>query len=53
MDSQEQFYREHIQQLYDARNEKEEYFEKIQQNEREKITQSESNVSTAEERQRR
>ncbi|KAL1540860.1 Protein SUPPRESSOR OF GENE SILENCING [Salvia divinorum] len=53
MDSQEQFYKNHIQQLYDARNEKEENFEKIQQNEREKVTQSEANVSSAEERVRR
>lgn len=49
MDNQELFYREHIQHLYDARNVKEENFEKIQQNEREKVTQSEANVSSMEE----
>ncbi|XP_042038752.1 protein SUPPRESSOR OF GENE SILENCING 3-like [Salvia splendens] len=53
MDSQEQFYKEQIQQLYDARNEKEENFEKIQQHEREKVTQSEADVASAEERARR
>ncbi|KAL1567907.1 Protein SUPPRESSOR OF GENE SILENCING [Salvia divinorum] len=53
MDSQEQFYKEHIQQLYDARNEKEENFKKIQQHEREKVTQSEADVASAEERARR
>ncbi|KAH6808272.1 hypothetical protein C2S51_029380 [Perilla frutescens var. frutescens] len=50
MDSQEQFYREHIQQLYDARNVKEEKFEKIQQDEREKVTHSEAKGSAAERR---
>ncbi|KAH6796772.1 hypothetical protein C2S52_021326, partial [Perilla frutescens var. hirtella] len=48
MDSQEQFYKEQIQQLYEARNVKEEKFEKIQQDEREKVTQSEANGSSAE-----
>lgn len=51
MDSQEQFYSEQIQQLYDARNKKEESFEKIQQHEREKVThQPKGKVSSAEER---
>lgn len=54
MDFQEQFFRERIQPLYDARNAKEEKFEKVQQYEREKVTtQSEVNVSSAEERLRR
>ncbi|XP_057777290.1 protein SUPPRESSOR OF GENE SILENCING 3-like [Salvia miltiorrhiza] len=53
MDNQEQFYKDHIQQLYDARNAKEENFEKIQQLEREKATHSEANLSSAEERARR
>ncbi|KAL2246489.1 protein SUPPRESSOR OF GENE SILENCING 3 [Sesamum indicum] len=54
MDYQEEFFRDRIQQLYDARNAKEEKFEKVQQYEREKVTiQSEVNVSSAEERLRR
>ncbi|GFP83640.1 protein suppressor of gene silencing 3 [Phtheirospermum japonicum] len=50
MDSQEQFYREQIQQFYDLRNAKEEHFELLQQYEREKATQSEANVSSGEDR---
>ncbi|KAG8373214.1 hypothetical protein BUALT_Bualt11G0000300 [Buddleja alternifolia] len=50
MDYQEQFFRDQIQQFYDARNAKEENFEKIQQYQREKVTQSEANVSSGEER---
>ncbi|KAI3462340.1 hypothetical protein Pfo_019003 [Paulownia fortunei] len=53
MDCQEQFFSEQIQQFYAARNAKEENFEKIQQYEREKVTQSEANVSSVEERLRR
>ncbi|KAL6523750.1 Protein SUPPRESSOR OF GENE SILENCING [Orobanche gracilis] len=53
MDSQEQFFRDQIQQFYDARNAKEEHFEKLQQHEREKVTESKANVSSAEERLRR
>ncbi|KAL0424146.1 UNVERIFIED_CONTAM: protein SUPPRESSOR OFSILENCING 3 [Sesamum radiatum] len=46
--------RDRIQELYAARNAKEEKFEKVQQYEREKVTiQSEVNVSSAEERLRR
>ncbi|KAK6129490.1 hypothetical protein DH2020_036770 [Rehmannia glutinosa] len=53
MDSQEEFFRDQIQQFYDARNAKEENFEKLQQHEREKVTQSDENVSSVEERLRR
>ncbi|KAL0294854.1 UNVERIFIED_CONTAM: protein SUPPRESSOR OFSILENCING 3 [Sesamum calycinum] len=54
MDYQEEFFRDRIQELYAARNAKEEKFEKVQQYEREKVTiQSEVNVSSAEERLRR
>ncbi|KAL6542029.1 Protein SUPPRESSOR OF GENE SILENCING [Orobanche gracilis] len=53
MDSQEQFFRDQIQQFYDARNAKEEHFERLQQHEREKVTESKANVSSAEERLRR
>ncbi|KAL0293176.1 UNVERIFIED_CONTAM: protein SUPPRESSOR OFSILENCING 3 [Sesamum radiatum] len=38
MDYQEDFFRGRIQELYDARNAKEEKFEKVQQYEREKVT---------------
>lgn len=47
MDFQEQFFSEQMQQFYDARNLKEENFEKIQQQMREKITESEKIVSSA------
>ncbi|KAL3637497.1 Protein SUPPRESSOR OF GENE SILENCING [Castilleja foliolosa] len=50
MDSQEQFYRDQIQQFYDVRNTKEENFELLQQYEREKATQSEANVPSGEDR---
>ncbi|CAA0833841.1 Protein SUPPRESSOR OF GENE SILENCING 3 [Striga hermonthica] len=50
MDSQEKFFQEQIQQFYDARNEKEELFEKLQQLEREKFTQSDANTSLGEDR---
>ncbi|KAL0290600.1 UNVERIFIED_CONTAM: protein SUPPRESSOR OFSILENCING 3 [Sesamum angustifolium] len=54
MDYQEEFFRDRIQELYAARNAKEEKFEKVQQYEREKVTiQSEANVSSVEERLRR
>lgn len=53
MDSQEQFYKEQFQQLFDARNAKEEKFEESQLNVREKVTKVESMESSAEERLRR
>ncbi|XP_051129567.1 protein SUPPRESSOR OF GENE SILENCING 3 [Andrographis paniculata] len=49
MDSQEQFFREQIQSFYNARNAKEEKFEKTLQAEREKMTmKSQENVSSEE-----
>ncbi|KAK4486024.1 hypothetical protein RD792_008686 [Penstemon davidsonii] len=53
MDYQEQFFKDQIQEFYDARNAKEENFEKIQQDQREKVTKSEANTSSVEERRRR
>ncbi|KAG8373433.1 hypothetical protein BUALT_Bualt11G0023800 [Buddleja alternifolia] len=50
MDYQEQFFRDQIQQFFDARNANEENFEKIQQYQREKVNQSEANVSSGKER---
>lgn len=53
MDSQERFFNEQLQEFYDTRNAKEEKFEMIQQNEREKLTmQAEANVSIKERLQR-
>lgn len=53
MDFQEQFFKDQIKQLYDARNAKEETFEKIQQDQRVKVTQIEVNPSSIEDRQSR
>ena len=49
MDYQEQFFKEQIKVIYEARDAKEDDFEKIQQEQREKITQqSHANPSSAE-----
>ncbi|TYI02563.1 hypothetical protein ES332_A11G275600v1 [Gossypium tomentosum] len=53
MDFQEQFFKERIKFIYEARDEKEESFEKMQQQEREKVKQSNPNPSNAEEYRRR
>ncbi|KAL2497988.1 RNA-dependent RNA polymerase [Abeliophyllum distichum] len=53
MDYQEQFFKDQIKQFYDARNAKEENFEKIQQDQRAKVTQSEANPSSIEDHQSR
>ncbi|XP_022863317.1 protein SUPPRESSOR OF GENE SILENCING 3-like [Olea europaea var. sylvestris] len=53
MDYQEQFFKDQIKQLYDARNVKEETFEKIQQDQRVKVTQTVVNLSTIEDRESR
>ncbi|TYG82642.1 hypothetical protein ES288_D01G105700v1 [Gossypium darwinii] len=49
MDFQEQFFKERIKFIHEARDEKEESFEKLQQQEREKVKQSNPNPSNAEE----
>ncbi|CAA2934351.1 SUPPRESSOR OF GENE SILENCING 3 [Olea europaea subsp. europaea] len=46
MDYQEQFFKDQIKQLYDARNVKEETFEKIQQDQRVKVTETVVNLSS-------
>ncbi|EOX92791.1 XS domain-containing protein / XS zinc finger domain-containing protein-related isoform 1 [Theobroma cacao] len=53
MDFQEQFFKEQIKFIHEARDEKEEDFEKLQQQEREKVTQSNPNASNTEEYRRR
>ncbi|TYI96831.1 hypothetical protein E1A91_D01G101300v1 [Gossypium mustelinum] len=53
MDFQEQFFKERIKFIHEARDEKEESFEKLQQQEREKVKQSNPNPSNAEEYKRR
>ncbi|XP_040958359.1 protein SUPPRESSOR OF GENE SILENCING 3 isoform X4 [Gossypium hirsutum] len=53
MDFQEQFFKERIKFIHEARAEKEESFEKLQQQEREKVKQSNPNPSNAEEYRRR
>ncbi|XP_073283272.1 protein SUPPRESSOR OF GENE SILENCING 3 [Primulina huaijiensis] len=53
MDFQESFFREQMQKFYDDRNAKEENFERIMQDQREKVANSEENVYSAEERQHR
>ncbi|XP_073125416.1 protein SUPPRESSOR OF GENE SILENCING 3 isoform X2 [Henckelia pumila] len=53
MDYQESFFRDQMQKFYDDRNEKEENFERIMQDQREKVAYSEENVYSAEERQHR
>ncbi|TYI61655.1 hypothetical protein E1A91_D10G188700v1 [Gossypium mustelinum] len=53
MDFQEQFFKERIKFIHEARDEKEESFEKLQQQEREKVKQSNPNPSNAEEYRRR
>ncbi|KAK1362885.1 XS domain-containing protein [Heracleum sosnowskyi] len=53
MDSQEEFYKEQLKHIHEARNEREENFEKRQQEAREKMKISMENPSSAEERQLR
>ncbi|KAB2024611.1 hypothetical protein ES319_D06G098200v1 [Gossypium barbadense] len=48
MDFQEQFFKERIKFIHEARDEKEESFEKMQHQEREKVKQSNPNTSNAE-----
>lgn len=48
MDHQEHFFKEQLMMIYNARNEKEDDFEKIQQEQREKVVQSQANPSSAE-----
>ncbi|XVE83477.1 hypothetical protein DITRI_Ditri16bG0091200 [Diplodiscus trichospermus] len=49
MDFQEQFFKEQIKYIHEARDEKEENFEKLQQRQREKVKQSNPNPSNTEE----
>lgn len=53
MDYQESFFKDHLQKIYDDRNEKEENFERNMQYQREKVVNSEENVYSAEDRQHR
>lgn len=53
MDYQEEFFKEQIKLIHDARDEKEENFEKIQQQERKKVKQFLENPSSTEDHQRR
>ena len=53
MDFQEQFFKEQIKYIHEARDEKEESFEKLQQQQREKVKQSNPNPSNTEEYRRR
>ncbi|XP_022774792.1 protein SUPPRESSOR OF GENE SILENCING 3-like [Durio zibethinus] len=53
MDFQEQFFKEQIKFIHEARDEKEENFEKLQQQQREKVKQSNPNPSNTEEYRRR
>ncbi|PPD92341.1 hypothetical protein GOBAR_DD10706 [Gossypium barbadense] len=53
MDFQEQFFKERIKFIHEARDEKEESFEKLQQQQREKVKQSNPNPSNTEEYRRR
>ncbi|KAI5672155.1 hypothetical protein M9H77_12519 [Catharanthus roseus] len=48
MDNQEQFFKDQINIIYEARNAKEDDFEKIQQEKREKVAHSQSNLSSVE-----
>lgn len=48
MDHQEQFFKEQLTMIYDARNVKEDDFEKIQQEQREKVVQSQTNPPSVE-----
>ncbi|KZV31938.1 protein SUPPRESSOR OF protein 3 [Dorcoceras hygrometricum] len=53
MDYQESFFREQMQKFYDDRDAKEEKFERVMQDQREKVAKSEENAYSAEERQHR
>lgn len=53
MDFQEQFFKEQINIIHEARDEKEENFEKLQQQQREKVKQANPNPSNTEEYRRR
>ncbi|KAL7089803.1 hypothetical protein ACP275_12G000200 [Erythranthe tilingii] len=53
MEYQAGFFGDQMKQMYEVRNAKEENFERIQQHEREKVTNLEANVSSGEERVRR
>lgn len=48
MDHQEHFFKEQLMKIYNARNKKEDDFEKIQQEQREKVVQSQTNPSSVE-----
>ncbi|XP_052192935.1 protein SUPPRESSOR OF GENE SILENCING 3 [Diospyros lotus] len=53
MDFQEQFFKDQLKIIHEARDAKEDDFEKIQQEEREKVKQSNANLSSTEDRRRR
>ncbi|KAL6960952.1 Protein SUPPRESSOR [Sarracenia purpurea var. burkii] len=53
MDAQEQFFKERLQFIEEARDEKDNNFEKIQQEEREKVKQSNADLSATEDRNHR